>query len=171
MIFSFWVERRLRSRMGLLISTMIRLRDRAILRLLGIRSSFRLRSWIFLILARICFFFSSSLPSAMSSSLTSNISWMTMASTLICSSRLRTSFRTRRVLDEGLDDGLLAALDLAGDGDLALAGQQGDVAHLPEVELDRVGRPLQALEGRDELALPPLRERSRFCFWSRILIP
>ena len=58
-------------------------------------------------------------------------------------------------LGQGLDDRLLAALDLPGDGDLALAGQEGDVAHLPQVELDRIGRPLQALEGH-ELALAPL---------------
>ena len=58
---------------------------------------------------------------------------------------------------EGLDDALLAPLDLAGDGDLALAGQERDVAHLAEVELDRVGRPLQAVR-RDEVALAPLGE-------------
>ena len=57
-------------------------------------------------------------------------------------------------LGQGLDDGLLAALDLAGDGDLPLAREQGDVPHLPEVELDRVGRPFQAVEG-DQVALPP----------------
>src|SRR5512143_3116701 len=56
---------------------------------------------------------------------------------------------------EGLDDALLAPLDLAGDGDLPLARQQRDVAHLAEVELDRVGRPLQAV-GRDEVGLAPL---------------
>jgi hypothetical protein len=58
---------------------------------------------------------------------------------------------------EGLDDALLAPLDLAGDRDLALAREERDVAHLAEVELDRVGRALQAVR-RDEVALAALRE-------------
>ena len=48
-------------------------------------------------------------------------------------------------LDERLDDGFFAALDFAGDGDLALPGEEGDAAHLAQVELDGIDRPLQAL--------------------------
>ena len=57
-------------------------------------------------------------------------------------------------LAERPDDGFFAALDFAGDGDLALPGKEGDAAHLAQVELDRIGRPLQPL-GRQQRALAP----------------
>jgi len=65
MILSFWLARRLRSRMDFDISTMMRLRERAFFRMSGILSNFRLKAWILRILARICFFFSSNFALAM----------------------------------------------------------------------------------------------------------
>ncbi len=55
---------------------------------------------------------------------------------------------------QGLEDRPLALLHPAGQGDLLVAGQEQDAAHLPKIDLDQVSGLLDVLGGNEPLAVP-----------------
>ena len=155
MIFSRWVERRLRSRIRLLIWTMIRLLVRMVFRVgrdlvelpAEVLDLLDLGQDLFLLLLEL------PLGDVVLADVEHLLDDQRLDLDLVLEAQDLVQDESR--LGQGLDDRFFAALDLPGDGDLAFAGQEGDVAHFPEVELDRIGRPLQALEGQ-QLALAAL---------------